>query len=67
MTSQERISKILAGEIPDRIPMCEVCFWPQTVERWEKEGLPKNVDLLDYFGMDHISGIYFNSGFFIAG
>ncbi|PIZ17229.1 hypothetical protein COY51_00830 [Candidatus Desantisbacteria bacterium CG_4_10_14_0_8_um_filter_39_17] len=63
MTSQERISKVLAGEIPDRVPLCEICFWPQTVERWKKEGLPEDIAPLDYFEMDHISGISFDGTF----
>lgn len=63
MTSRERISKVLAKEIPDRVPLCETSFWPQTVERWKKEGLPQGVDLIDYFGMDHISGISFDTTF----
>lgn len=66
MTSQERIKIVLGGGVPDRVPLCETGFWPQTIERWKKEGLPEG-DPLDYFKMDHISGISYDGTFRLPG
>lgn len=39
----------------DRIPMIgEICYWPETIERWHKEGLPAQATPYDYFGLDMI-------------
>ncbi len=40
-----------------RIPLTEICFWPETVQRWEREGLPAHCELHDYFGLDRL-GLY---------
>ncbi|MCM8759079.1 MAG: hypothetical protein NC906_04825 [Candidatus Omnitrophica bacterium] len=64
MNSSERIKTVLRGEIPDRIPICEVSFWPKTIERWKKEGLPENTDPIDYLGMDRIRFLYSKRGFY---
>lgn len=64
MTSAERIRKILLGKIPDRIPICEISFWPKTIERWRKEGLPDNQDPLTYFQMDRITFLSYKQGFY---
>ncbi|MCS7180534.1 MAG: hypothetical protein NZ891_04205, partial [bacterium] len=64
MTSSDRIKKILKGEIPDRIPICDTSFWPKTIERWIKEGLPENIDIYDYFGIDRITFLSFKTGIF---
>lgn len=34
--------------------MTDLCYWPETVRRWEREGLPPGADLYDYFGLDRI-------------
>ncbi|MHB9037245.1 MAG: uroporphyrinogen decarboxylase family protein [Armatimonadota bacterium] len=39
---------------PDRLPVWDLGYWPETLERWYDEGLPRNVDLVDYFGLDRI-------------
>ncbi|MCM8830295.1 MAG: uroporphyrinogen decarboxylase family protein, partial [Candidatus Omnitrophica bacterium] len=64
MRSDERIKRVLAGKIPDRVPICEVSFWPKTIERWKKEGLPEDVDVYEYLEMDRITIFYYNSGFY---
>ena len=55
MTSRERLRTTLSHREPDRIPMCEICFWPQTVERWHGEGLPAEQSPAGHFGLDTIA------------
>jgi len=50
----------LAGEIPDRVPLFEMCFWPQTIQRWQKEGLPEGVSPIDFLEMDHLAFLQFD-------
>ena len=51
MTSRERIAVTLAGGVPDRVGMHENP-WGDTLELWRRQGLPKDVSVADYFGMD---------------
>ncbi len=51
MTSRERVATILSGGIPDRVAMDE-SPWGETYERWRREGLPQDANVVDYFGMD---------------
>ncbi len=39
MTSEERLRAVLAGQVPDRVPVCDA-YWTTTIERWRSEGLP---------------------------
>ena len=55
MTSRERIRLTLRHQEPDRIPMAEICFWPETTERWHQEGLPEDKSPADYFGLDQFA------------
>lgn len=59
MNSKERVKTVFDFEVPDKVPIWEWIFWPETVQRWENEGLPKGVDLEDYFNFD-IRVTYFN-------
>jgi len=44
MDSRERIIMTFKGEVPpDRIPLTDTAFWPTTLERWRKEGLPAGI------------------------
>ena len=52
MTSSERFRSALSGAEMDRIPIFELCFWPRTLERWRREGLPENVAPQEYFALD---------------
>jgi len=54
MKSRERIIAALNGWDMDRIPMCEIGVWPETEERWRKEGLPDGISVDDYFEFDKI-------------
>lgn len=50
--NRERILASLHGEIPDAIGIAEMVFWPDTVERWQREGLPADRDPGTYLGVD---------------
>ncbi|HVP57429.1 MAG TPA: uroporphyrinogen decarboxylase family protein [bacterium] len=56
MTSRERISLVMAGKLPDRVPMHDG-YWDEALDRWEAEGLPAEVRadrdrLWEYFDME---------------
>ena len=59
MTAQERVTTVLNGGIPDRVPYQDA-FWATTIERWHTEGLPQYISPDDYFGCEiaHIGGDY---------
>ncbi|MCX5642059.1 MAG: hypothetical protein NTY10_02285 [Candidatus Omnitrophica bacterium] len=54
MTSRTLMRDTLARRKTDRIPMTDMCYWPETIKRWEKEGLPPGTDPLEYFGLDRM-------------
>jgi uroporphyrinogen decarboxylase len=54
-TSRERLRTTLRRQEPDRIPRVEICFWPETVERWRKEGLPADQEPAQAFDLDVIA------------
>jgi uroporphyrinogen decarboxylase len=41
--------------------MVDIAFWPETVERWRTEGLPQDSDPNDFFGLDRITIVTFDS------
>ena len=60
MDSRERVSIVLSGGVPDRVPLSD-SYWETAVERWRGEGLPEDVSPGAYFGTDeiiYISGDY---------
>jgi uroporphyrinogen decarboxylase len=56
LTSKERFTKIYAHQEADRIPIID-SPWGATIERWQREGMPKDINYVDYFGLDHIGFI----------
>jgi len=50
LTPRQRIQITLARGIPDRVPMLDITFWPDTLSRWRQEGFPEGADPADYFG-----------------
>lgn len=53
MNARERFLAVTHFEKPDRLPIMEhLGYWPETVERWEQEGLEPGTDLTEYFGYD---------------
>ena len=64
-TAHDRITAALEHRTLDRIPICESGIWPETIARWEQEGLPRGADPIDFFKMDRISsGGSFDVSFF---
>ena len=51
MTSSERFRAALTGSDMDRIPLYELGFWPQTLDRWRNEGLPNDPRFSDLWGL----------------
>ncbi len=51
MNSRERIKILLSFKEPDRIGKQDA-FWEDTLDRWQKEGMPSEVDPGDYFDLD---------------
>lgn len=56
LTTRERFARVFAHKEADRIPIID-SPWSDTIERWQAEGMPKDVDWVDYFGLDHVTGI----------
>lgn len=57
MGSRKLLRDAIARRPVSRIPLAEICYWPETIERWEREGLPAGCDPLRHFGLDAI-GLY---------
>jgi uroporphyrinogen decarboxylase len=55
MDSRQRILAALARRPPDRLPLWETTIWPETLGRWRAEGLPRDVDFNEYFGLDPLT------------
>jgi len=53
LTSRERFARIYQHKEADRVPIFDDP-WGPTIARWHKEGMPKGMDYVDYFGLDHI-------------
>ncbi|MFO8009131.1 MAG: hypothetical protein R6V05_15510, partial [Candidatus Brocadiia bacterium] len=56
MTSHERFSRMYEHREADRVPIID-SPWPATIERWQSEGMPEDVDWADYFGLDRTARI----------
>ena len=56
LTSRERFQRMYDHREADRIPVADYA-WPATVERWQREGLPKDKDWCEYFGIDRTGSI----------
>ncbi len=56
MQSHERFSRMYAHRDADRVPIID-SPWGATIERWQREGMPKDVGYADFFGLDKVAGI----------
>jgi len=57
VNSRDRIYALLSFEEADRVGYVDF-FWPETVDRWRTEGLPRTASLQKYFGMDiYVMGV----------
>jgi uroporphyrinogen-III decarboxylase len=53
MNTRERFLKVMRFEEVDRVPVFEFMgFWPDTVERWYQEGLPRDRDINESLGLE---------------
>jgi len=56
MTSHERFKRAYEHRQADRVPIIDEP-WAATIERWRREGMGKDVNWVDYFGVDHVVSI----------
>ena len=56
MTSRERFARMFDHKDADRIPIID-SPWGTTVQRWRREGMPTEMNFVDYFDLDHLVGI----------
>ena len=55
-TTKKRMEAMFSHREADRIPVTDT-FWTATIARWHREGMPKDVSIQDYFGLDKIATI----------
>ena len=53
LSTRERFQRMFAHQEADRVPIIDGP-WGATIERWRREGLPENVDWVDFFDVDHV-------------
>jgi hypothetical protein len=53
MNERKRFIQTMRFEKADRVPYFEQFIREDTVDRWHKEGLPKGVNVEEYFHLDH--------------
>lgn len=52
LSPRERVWKAIKHEPVDRVPCVDAYFLPETIKRWEKEGLPENASVVEFFDLD---------------
>ena len=57
MTTNERMHRMYDHKEADRVPVTDHP-WPATVERWHREGMPTDVSIQEFFGLDRIDGMF---------
>ncbi|MCE5257736.1 MAG: hypothetical protein LLG44_01570 [Chloroflexi bacterium] len=62
MNDRERFLATMNYQPRDRVSWWELWYWPETVERWHSEGLPEDVHLEQYFGVDRRADVGVNLG-----
>lgn len=56
MTSHDRFARMFEHREADRIPIIDGP-WQATIERWQNEGMPRDADYVEFFGLDRVAGI----------
>ena len=56
MMSYERIKRMFEHKEADRVPIHDGP-WDSTIRRWHKEGMPEDMDFVQYFDLDKFVGI----------
>jgi len=57
LNARERFLETLRFGKPDRPFLMPQWFFPETIERWQSEGLPADVDVDEFFGFDRYETI----------
>jgi len=57
MTTHQRMTRMLAHQEADRVPITD-SPWGPTLDRWRREGLPAGVDWARHFDLDHFPAIW---------
>ena len=52
MNSRQRFIETMTFGSPDRPAAGDYMYYEATRERWEREGLPRDADLREYFELD---------------
>ena len=56
MTSHERFKRMYEHREADRVPIIDGP-WNATIERWQREGMPKDMPFWEYFDLDRTAYI----------
>jgi len=59
MTTWERVKRMYEHREADRVPFLD-SPWNGTISRWQREGMPVNIDWRDFFGVDKAANINVN-------
>ena len=62
MNDRERFLNWMNYHPADRSPWWEMWYWRETLERWHDEGLPEDVHMAEYLGVDRRENIGVNIG-----
>jgi len=54
MNDRERFLATMYYQPRDRCPWGEMGFWPETIEVWHDQGMPRDVHLASFFGFDRL-------------
>ena len=65
MTERERFLKTLRFKKVDRPPFWLEGPWPETLERWYREGLPRDANLPNFFGMPNLELEYIGINLYV--
>lgn len=57
MNDRKRFLATMHYESRDRCPWWEMWYWAETIDVWHGQGLPKDVHLQEYFGVDRRENI----------
>ena len=61
MTSHERFKRMFEHREADRVPIIDGP-WGATIERWQREGMPKGVSYVEFFDLDRTASIGVDNG-----
>lgn len=52
LSPEERVWRAIKHQPVDRVPCVDAYFLPETIKRWEKEGLPEGASVAEFFDLD---------------